>query len=140
MFNNCYNLKELNISNFNTKNAIYFNYMLNGCKKIKQVDISKFNTSSCHEINYMFNGCESINEVDMINWDMANITYMNYLFNGCKNLSEIKLNLNFKNESNLNKTNTFNGIPDSGELTLKNIKCKALYGDLPQSWKWVIVN
>ena len=141
MFNNCYELEELNISNFNTKNAIYFNYMFNGCKKLKNVDISKFNTSSCQQIDYMFNGCESINEVDMINWDMANITYMNYLFYGCNNLSKIKLNLNFKNESNLSKSYTFSGISDSGELTIKNIKCKTLYEDLPQKgWKWFIVN
>ena len=45
MFSGCEKLKELNLSNFETINAIIMQYMFNNCKQLKTLDISKFKTS-----------------------------------------------------------------------------------------------
>ena len=46
MFDGCFSLKKLNLSNFNTNNVIDMSYMFNGCKSIKEINLSNFNTNN----------------------------------------------------------------------------------------------
>ena len=45
MFYNCSSLKELNLSNFNTKNVTNMSYMFGYCSSLKELNLSNFNTS-----------------------------------------------------------------------------------------------
>ena len=42
MFQNCYELEYLDLSNFDTSNTSDFSYMFNQCNKLKYLNISKF--------------------------------------------------------------------------------------------------
>ena len=42
MFQNCYELEYLDLSNFDTSNTSNFSYMFNQCNKLKYLNISKF--------------------------------------------------------------------------------------------------
>ena len=42
MFSECYNLMNLNLSNFDTKNVNDMLTMFQGCKKLKNLDLSNF--------------------------------------------------------------------------------------------------
>ena len=46
MFYGCKNLKELNLSNFNTDNVRDMEEMFSACKNLKYLDLSKFNTKN----------------------------------------------------------------------------------------------
>ena len=50
MFCGCESLKELNLSNFNTKNVTNMRYMFFRCFSLKKLDISKFNTENVNDI------------------------------------------------------------------------------------------
>ena len=73
--------------------------MFYNCNNLKNIDLSKFNSSNCECIYGMFSYCYNIEEIDMINWDMSNLKYKNKdqvnpiddLFNGCKKLKRIKI-------------------------------------------------
>lgn len=44
MFENCSSLKEIDLSNFETKNVYSMNDMFMNCSSLKTIDTSKFNS------------------------------------------------------------------------------------------------
>ena len=58
MFVNCTLLKNIKISNFNTKNVNNMNSMFWCCKSIKNLDLSNFDTNKVRDMQYMFDGCQ----------------------------------------------------------------------------------
>ena len=146
MFSCCYNLIDLDVSNFNTKNSKSFLYMFCDCYNLNNIDVSKFDSSNCEIIYGMFSHCYNIEEIDMINWDMSNLKYENefklnpidYLFNNCKKLKKIKISGNIKQEE-IKKDfygKIFSCIPLNGELIMnKKVECNIpLDGYLPSNW------
>ena len=43
MFNRCYSLTNINLSNFNTQNVTDMSYMFNKCYSLKNINLSNFN-------------------------------------------------------------------------------------------------
>ena len=160
MFKDCYNLENLDVSHFNTKNSNNFEQMFCGCRKLKNIDVSKFNSSKCESINSMFMNCENLCEIDMINWDMRNlycenksgifsrlfkskIQSIDYLFYGCKKLKLIKMSSNFLDINNLisekDNNQIFIGLPPGGTFYWKKgVNCDLLLSQLPVSWNRVM--
>ena len=50
MFSECYSLKELNLSNFNTNNVTDMGYMFSKCSSLKELNLSNFKTNN---VTYM---------------------------------------------------------------------------------------
>ena len=162
MFNGCYNLENLDVSHFNTKNSNNFEQMFCICRKLKNIDASKFNSSKCKSINSMFRYCENLCEIDMINWDMRNLyaqdksgffsRYFNFksqiqsidhLFYGCKKLKLIKMSSNFRDINNLisekDNNKIFIGLPPGSTFYWKKgVNCAQLLSQLPVSWNRVM--
>ena len=114
------------------------------CSKLKEINVSNFKTKNCKSIIYMFGGCESLVSIDMLNWDMHKIGIDNIegLFGDCLSLKSIKMNFDSeKKVFNENKyedinicfKNYINGIP------LRIFKIKETFEDLPENgifiWK-----
>ena len=57
MFSGCSSLKELNLSNLNTKNVTDMSNMFSGCSLLKKLNIPNFNTNNVINMNYMFSKC-----------------------------------------------------------------------------------
>ena len=57
MFHNCFDLNNLNISSFNTKNVTDMSYMFYDCKNLINLDLSSFNTKNIENVNGIFHGC-----------------------------------------------------------------------------------
>jgi len=57
MFCKCSALKELNLSNFNTRNVVYMNHMFSRCSSLKELNLSNFKTKNETDMNGMFFGC-----------------------------------------------------------------------------------
>ena len=51
MFSNCFSLKELNLTNFNTDNIINMNNRFSDYLSMEELDLSIFNTHNSNNIN-----------------------------------------------------------------------------------------
>ena len=127
MFNRCRKLKEIKgINNFNTSNAIVMNFMFQECNELKSLDLSNFNTSKIISMCKMFNECFELEYLNLSNFDTNNVTDMKCMFYKCYKLKEIKgiKNFNFSNANiedmfeECHEFNTFNEIID--KLPKKN--------------------
>ena len=58
MFWNCYNLINIDTSNFDTGKVTNFNYMFTNCTNAYSLDLSSFNTLNSDSFDEMFTGCK----------------------------------------------------------------------------------
>ena len=59
MFSRCSSLEEINLSIFNTNNAVDISGMFFGCSSLKELNLSNFNTNKVNDMSRMFFGCSS---------------------------------------------------------------------------------
>ena len=59
MFNECFSLEELNLSNFDIRKTIFMTGIFAGFSSLKFLDILNFNTNN---MRYMFYECVSLEE------------------------------------------------------------------------------
>lgn len=79
-------------------------YMFWGCTNLKEIDLTNFDTQNVTDMNRMFSGCQSLVELDLTSLDTSKVTDMNETFGYCKNLE----NLNISNlKTNLVKKMTY---------------------------------
>ena len=91
MFQACYELEYLDLSNFNTENVTNMSYMFNECNKLKEIKgINKFKNNKVTSMNTMFQKCYELVNLDLSNFNTENVTNMSYMFNQCYKLKEIK--------------------------------------------------
>jgi len=57
MFSGCSSLKELNLSNFNFKNAYTIHSMFYECPSLIELNLPNFNINNDVDIHSMFYGC-----------------------------------------------------------------------------------
>lgn len=119
----CYNLKSLNVSDWDTSNwnvGSLFNMFLN-CFQIKTIDLSSWDTSGWNvtNIRQMFYQCFDLKIIDIHNWDVSNWTVDDNrsMIYSCKNIKTILLpNIDYSNATYLNtlgileKLMNFNGM------------------------------
>ena len=65
------------------------NSMFEECKELENLDLTNFNTSNVRNMNHMFRGCSKLKEIKGINnFDMSKVIKKNEMFSGCSiNLS-----------------------------------------------------
>lgn len=63
IFYRCFEVTNLNLSNFNTVNVTDMNSMFEGCNTLLNINLSSFKTEKCKDMAYMFDecGCKMIN-------------------------------------------------------------------------------
>lgn len=67
MFNSCYRLISLDLSNFSTPNVKTMDYMFNMCSDLVSLDISNFDLSNVKNTSQMFAYCQSLEVVKVTN-------------------------------------------------------------------------
>ena len=60
MFYDCYYLKSIDLSSFNTTNVTNMNSMFSDCSSLKSIDLSSFNTTNVTDTYEMFYDCYSL--------------------------------------------------------------------------------
>ena len=92
MFNECNEIKYLNLSNFNTSNVTDLCAMLQECFELEYVDISNFNIANAKDIRWMFNKCYKLKEIKGINI-LNNAKNINKtgMFDDCPKLKNIPI-------------------------------------------------
>ena len=151
MFYNCYNIINIDLSNFDTKNVLNVNNMFAFCESLKSINgISKLNTSNVADMSSMFCNCISLISLpDILNWDISNVFDMNHMFYACeslKSLPDITIwdTKNVKDMSYMfSLCKSLISLPDISKWNTKNVKdmsymfyfCRSL-GSLPDISKW----
>lgn len=104
MFYNCPNLTSLDLTNFNTKNVKNMNGMFGDCTHLTSLDITNFNTAKVTNMGNMFLGCSHLTSLDLTNFNTAKVTDMHGMFNGCSALISLDLtNFNTAEVRNMNR-------------------------------------
>ena len=91
MFQNCYNLKSLDFTNFDTKNVSSMYFMFYNCPNLTSLDLTNFNTKNVKNMNGMFGDCTHLTSLDITNFNTAKVTNMGNMFLGCSNLTSLDL-------------------------------------------------
>ena len=89
-FSGCSNLTEIkDIQNLNTSIVTDMAYMFDDCKNLKSLDLSSFNTNNVSDMSRMFNNCSSLTTLDLSNFNTEKVTTMDYMFCFCPILKTI---------------------------------------------------
>ena len=89
-FKGCSNLTTIEgIEYFNTENVTNMRYMFDGCWSLKSLDLTNFNTENVTDMYYMFAYCKSLESLDLTNFNTAKVTNMKGMFCVCSNLKTI---------------------------------------------------
>ena len=68
MFYGCHKLKEIKgLNNFNTSKVTIMTSFFEECKEMKNLQLSNFNTSNVTDMSYMFYGCHNLKEINQRN-------------------------------------------------------------------------
>ena len=106
MFKNLKNIKEIDLSNFDSSKVISMVEMFNGCSNLEKIIFGNINTSLVANFNSLFKNCNKLKSIDLSNIDISKVTNMESMFLGCSSIE--KINFGNINTSSLNKmTNLF---------------------------------
>ena len=104
MFQDCYNLKSLDLTKFDTKNVSSMYFMFYNCPNLTSLDLTNFNTKNVKNMNGMFGDCTHLTSLDITNFNTAKVTDMHGMFNGCSALISLDLtNFNTAEVRNMNR-------------------------------------
>ena len=95
MFNDCKVLTAIDLSEFDTHNAIDMKRMFGGCAKLTSIDVSGFDTSNVRSMYWMFRKTNSLTEIDVRNFNTANVENMYGMFVESDYIQKVYLGLNF---------------------------------------------
>ncbi|MDR1774165.1 MAG: BspA family leucine-rich repeat surface protein, partial [Clostridioides sp.] len=119
MFRDCYELKELDVSNFNTEQVTNMSYMFRDCCELKELDVSNFNTEQVTNMSYMFCDCSNLKELDLNRFNTKQVTNMEFMFCNCSNLEKLDLS-NFDTSNVDNMHSMFYNCQSLKELDISN--------------------
>jgi uncharacterized repeat protein (TIGR02543 family) len=79
-FANLENLKNIDLTNFDTSNTTKMNGMFNKCSSLESLNISSFNTENVTTMSGMFGYCSSLNTLDVSNFNTKKVSNMYGMF------------------------------------------------------------
>lgn len=103
MFFACFQLTNLNVSNFDTRNVTNMKGMFDTANFLVRLDLSGFDTKNVTNVERIFANCSSLRYLDVSNFDVSNVTEMKEAFENTSNLKYIKCKQSFKDWCIANK-------------------------------------
>ena len=70
--------------------------MFSGCSELKELNLSNFNTDNVTMMSNMFGGCSALKELKITNFNISNVNYIGRIFIGCSDDLKNKIRLKFK--------------------------------------------
>ena len=90
MFKYCSYLKEVNLTNLETKNVTNMTGMFYQSKNLEKVDFGK-KTEKITKMDYLFYGCFYLTQENILNLNTHNVIDMSYMFAKCTKISYFNL-------------------------------------------------
>ena len=91
MFHDCYDITEIDLSNFNSSQVTYMSRMFGGCLSLTSINFTNFNTSKVIYMLVMFYNCSSLTSLNLSSFDTSQVTIMKSMFYGCSSLTSLDL-------------------------------------------------
>lgn len=89
MFQDCKNLRKVDLKEFDTTNVTDMGSMFEDCRSLTTVDLSTLHTENVTNMSDMFCNCYSLTTVDFGNFHTENVQYMEYMFRYCRSLVSV---------------------------------------------------
>ena len=121
MFDNCKSLKVINLGKLDFSLCKNFKSMFNECRYLENIDVSHFNTKNSTTFENMFCGCRKLKNIDVSKFNSSKCRTINSMFRYCENLSEINMINWDMSRLERKKRSGINYLFD-GCKSLKNIK------------------
>ena len=86
MFRDCRLIKNIDLSNFKTRNVTNMMDMFSGCLSLENVNFSNIDSQKVINMNYMFNHCPSLKKINLSNINTKNVVSMDNMFQACNSL------------------------------------------------------
>ncbi|EAC6780768.1 BspA family leucine-rich repeat surface protein [Listeria monocytogenes] len=125
MFENSYNLTELDVSGLDTSAVTNMKNMFYKCSVLKELDLSNWDTSAVNNMNSMFGYCESLEKLNVSNFDTSSVNDMYYMFRDCKALEKLDVS-NFDTSSVTNMGGMFVNSTSLKELDVSNFNTSSV--------------
>ena len=91
LFSYLENLAIIDVSFLDTSNVTYMTHMFYNTINLKNLDVSNWDTSKVITMQSIFNR-SGITNLNLSNWNVSNVTNMRDMFYNCSNLSNLNLN------------------------------------------------
>lgn len=89
MFNDCFNLTQIDAQNWRFGHAGNLSLMFNGCSSLKTLDVSRWNVGSVFNLYHTFDNCAGLKTLDVSTWDTGSLTDARGLFYHCTGLKTL---------------------------------------------------
>ncbi|MBX8935333.1 BspA family leucine-rich repeat surface protein, partial [Enterococcus gilvus] len=91
MFSHCIQLRDLNVTGWNTSQVQDMTAMFDSCSELQNLDVSSWNTSQVQNMSRMFLVCSQLKELDVSGWKTSQVQDMSYMFTYCSKLQDLDL-------------------------------------------------
>lgn len=105
MFNDCFNLTQIDAQNWRFGHAGNLSLMFNGCSSLKTLDVSRWNVGSVFNLYHTFGNCAGLKTLDVSTWDTGSLTDARGLFYHCTGLKTLDVS-----DWNTGKVTSFESI------------------------------
>lgn len=105
MFNDCFNLTQIDAQNWRFGHAGNLSLMFNGCSSLKTLDVSRWNVGSVFSLYHTFGNCAGLKTLDVSTWDTGSLTDARGLFYHCTGLKTLDVS-----DWNTGKVTSFGSI------------------------------
>lgn len=89
MFNDCFNLTQIDAQNWRFGQAGNLSLMFNGCSGLNTLDVSRWNVGSVSNLYHTFGDCAGLKTLDVSTWDTGSLTDARGLFYHCSGLKTL---------------------------------------------------
>ena len=89
MFYRLFNIKEIDLSHFNSSLVTNMKYMFSYCYRLTSIDFTNIDTSSVTSMEFMFQRCLSLSSIDLSGFNTSKVTSMKDMFNTCRYLASL---------------------------------------------------
>ena len=121
MFVGCSSLKHINFKDFNTGKVSDMSRIFSLCISLKKINLSFLKTDNVTDMSYMFFKCKSLKNIDLSAFITKKLKYMNSMFAACHSLQNINLS-SFNTENVNDMSDMFIGCSSLKEINLSNFK------------------
>lgn len=105
MFNDCFNLTQIDAQNWRFGHAGNLSLMFKGCSSLKTLDVSRWNVDSVFNLYHTFDNCTGLKTLDVSTWDTGSLTDARGLFYHCTGLKTLDVS-----DWNTGKVTSFENI------------------------------
>ena len=123
LFYGCYNLREIDISELDTSNAVDMGGMFEGCSNLISINVNNINTENVTNMSYMFYGCSNLTVLNLSSFLISGDSNLYGMFAGCTSLEELDIrNMDISQVFNIG--GVFMDVPNNCLIIVKDQNCK----------------